>query len=208
MPHPHSPASASRTVNVLAATALAGALLTGACASEPSADPVVSDQVQQITATVEAVDPSTRMVRLRGKQGPVDIALGPEVRNFDQIRVGDEVKATYYTGVAAQIRKHGDTVPAPTDELAIAQATPGSRPAAGVAHNTSATVNIVSVDKSFDTVTFTLPSGDQRVVAVQTPEGREFIRTLKKGDKVDVTYTEAVAVEVVPGSQGARRASP
>jgi hypothetical protein len=72
----------------------------------------------------------------------------------------------------------------------------------------SATVNIVSVDKSFDTVTFTLPSGDQRVVAVQTPEGREFIRTLKKGDKVDVTYTEAVAVEVVPGDKAVRRATP
>lgn len=200
MPHLHAPVSMSRAGTALAATALAGALLTGACASKPPADPVVSDQVQQITATVEAVDPATRMVRLRGKQGPVDIALGPEVRNFDQIQVGDEVKATYYTGVAAQIRKHGDTAPAPTDELAVARANPGARPAAGVAHNVSATVNIVSVDTSFDTVTFTLPSGDQRVVAVQTPEGREFIRTLKRGDKVDVTYTEAVAVEVVPGS--------
>jgi len=118
------------------------------------------------------------------------------------------VKATSYSGVAAQIRKHGDTAPAPTDEVAVAQATPGSRPAAGVAHNVSATVNIVSVDTSFDTVTFTLPSGDQRVVAVQTPEGREFIRTLKKGDMVDVTYTEAVAVEVVPGNQAVRRATP
>lgn len=204
MQHFHAPALPSWTRTLLAA----GALCAAACASKPPADPVVSDQVQQITATVEAVDPATRMVRLRGKQGPVDIALGPEVRNFDQIRVGDEVKATYYSGVAAQIRKHGDTAPAPTDEVAVAQATPGSRPAAGVAHNVSATVNIVSVDTSFDTVTFTLPSGDQRVVAVQTPEGREFIRTLKKGDMVDVTYTEAVAVEVVPGNQAVRRATP
>ena len=30
------------------------------------------------------------------------------------------------------------------------------------------------------------------------PEGKKFIRTLKKGDKVDVEYTEALAISVVP----------
>lgn len=202
MPHTHAgsrrSAHASRSWS-LTATALAAVLLTGACAGQQQTEPLVTDRTQQVTATVESIDPATRLVRLRGDQGPVAVVLGPEVRNFSQIRVGDEVKATYYTGIAAQIRKHGDPAVPPTDEVAVARAAPGSRPAAGVAHNVSSTVTIESVDTSFNTVSFTLPEGDLRMVAVESPEGRDFIRTLRKGDKVDVTYTEAVAVEVVPG---------
>jgi hypothetical protein len=204
MPHKYAQPSLSRPSTWLKpayGAALAAALFAGACASKPPppTEPVVSDKVQQITATVEAVDPATRMVRLRGPEGTTEIVLGPEVRNFSQIRVGDVVKATYYTGVAAQIRKHGDPAPPPTNEVAVARAKPGEMPAAGMAQNISTTVTIESVDVSFNTVSFQLPAGDKRVVAVQTPEGREFIRTLKKGDQVDLTYTEAVAVEVVPG---------
>lgn len=202
MPYKYARPSLSRAsawLKPASGAALAAALFAGACASKPPAEPVVSDRVQQVTATVESVDPATRMVRLRGVEGPVDIVLGPEIRNFDQIRVGDEVKATYFTGVAAQIRKHGDPALPPTDEIAVARAKPGEMPAAGVAHNVSTTVTIETVDTSFNTVSFTLPAGDKRVVAVESPEGREFIRTLKKGDQVDLTYTEAVAVEVTPG---------
>jgi len=205
MPYKTSRSSLARfstRLKPVAATALAAMLFTGAglCADKAPAEPAVSDRVVQVTATVEAVDPATRMVRLRGPEGPMEIVLGPEVRNFSQIRVGDQVKATYYTGVAAQIRKHGDPVTPPTDEIAVARAKPGQMPAAGAAHNVSTTVTIEAVDTSFNTVSFMLPSGDKRVVAVETPEGREFIRTIKKGDKVDLTYTEAVAVEVVRGN--------
>jgi hypothetical protein len=63
----------------------------------------------------------------------------------------------------------------------------------------TAGVTIESVDTSFDTVTFRRPDGLVRTVAIQSPEGRKFIRTLKPGDEVEITYTEAVAVEVVPG---------
>jgi hypothetical protein len=37
-----------------------------------------------------------------------------------------------------------------------------------------------------------------RTVAVERPEGQEFIRGLKKGDQVEITYTEALAMEVRP----------
>ena len=64
----------------------------------------------------------------------------------------------------------------------------------------STTVVIESVDTSFDTVSFKRPDGFVRTIAVESPEGKKFIRTLKKGDKVDVSYTEALAIAVVPAS--------
>ena len=60
------------------------------------------------------------------------------------------------------------------------------------------TVEIDFVDTSFNTVTFKRSDGAVRTVAVQTPEGRKFIRGLRKGDRVDIAYTEAFAIEVKP----------
>jgi hypothetical protein len=60
------------------------------------------------------------------------------------------------------------------------------------------TVVIDSVDTKANTVTFTNSDGELKTVAVESPEGREFIKGLKKGDNVEVAYTEALAIEVKP----------
>jgi len=44
------------------------------------------------------------------------------------------------------------------------------------------------------------PDGATRTVPIESDEGRAFIKKLKKGDKVDVVYAEALAVEVRPES--------
>jgi hypothetical protein len=59
-------------------------------------------------------------------------------------------------------------------------------------------VVIESVDQSFDTVTFRRPDGIVRTVAVDTPKATQFVRSLKPGDEVRVTYTEATAIAVNP----------
>jgi len=60
------------------------------------------------------------------------------------------------------------------------------------------TVEIEFVDTTFNTVTFKRSDGVSRTVAVESPEGREFIKGLKKGDHVEIAYTEAFAIEVKP----------
>jgi len=48
-----------------------------------------------ITATVKAIDKKNRVVTLQSPDGKVaKVKCGPEVRNFAQIRVGDEVKTS------------------------------------------------------------------------------------------------------------------
>jgi hypothetical protein len=38
----------------------------------------------------------------------------------------------------------------------------------------------------------------QHVIEVKSPQLQDFIKTLKPGDKVNVTYTESVAINVTP----------
>ena len=62
-------------------------------ASEPG-KVSIADAVQ-VGATVKAIDKAKRLVTLKGPEGHTFVVqAGPEVKNFDQIKVGDEVVAS------------------------------------------------------------------------------------------------------------------
>jgi len=57
-----------------------------------------------VSATVEAIDPATRQVTLKGPRGDLNtVTAGPELRNFEQIKVGDQIKALYTEAVALSV---------------------------------------------------------------------------------------------------------
>jgi hypothetical protein len=39
--------------------------------------------------------------------------IGPQVRNLDQVHVGDRIVLSYYTGIAAEVTRTGSGVDAP-----------------------------------------------------------------------------------------------
>ncbi len=66
-----------------------------------------------------------------------------------------------------------------------------------VGQQVRATVKISnSVDAANRLVSFTGPKGVKRTVAVKDPKAREFVKQLKPGDEVELTYTEALAISV------------
>lgn len=183
-------------------TTLVAALL-GACASEPP-QPVTIEDSQEISATVEAIDVSTRMVSLRGPDGDViTVQVTPEARNLEQVKVGDRVVARYYQALAAELRRRGDDsgeTEAPVVETDVGRAAAGARPGGIVGAQSRQTVRITDVDKKNHIVSFYGSDGLARALPVRTPQGQEFISKLKTGDEVEVTYTEAVALSVEPAN--------
>ena len=96
------------------------------------------------------------------------------MKNFPQIHVGDQVKVKYKAAVAAKITKSKET---PDHGRSAAYTAPtGSKPAAAVGATITTTVQIESVDTSFETVTFKRPDGFVRTIAPASPEGKKFIR--------------------------------
>jgi translation initiation factor IF-1 len=185
-----------RSVRCAGVALLSGTVLS-ACQHQPPA-PVFKDEMLEMTATVEQVDLPNRMVVVRGENG-VDspVTVGADVRNLPQVQIGDRIVLTYYQGVAAEVKKPGTDVKH-AEASAQLRALPGQRPAGAAAYAITTTVQIESVDTSFDTVTFRRPDGFVRTLAVQDPNARRFIHGLRQGDKVEVTYTEAVAVQIRP----------
>lgn len=175
--------------------AMIGILTTMGCAA---AEPLRKEETLEASATVDAVAADTRLISITTPDGrKATLQAGPEIRNFDQIKVGDKIKVTYKSALAASISKSKDK-PTETYDAGAVRAAEGTKPGAAVGQTMTTTVVIESVDTSFDAVTFKRPDGFTRTIAVASPEGKKFIRTLKKGDKVDVEYTEALAISVVP----------
>ena len=87
--------------------------------------------VVSITASVEAIDKATRTVTLKGPRGNiVDVTGGPEVRNFDQIKVGDFVVVRYAEALSLELKKGGGDPRAQREEGSRARRA-GAQPAAG-----------------------------------------------------------------------------
>jgi hypothetical protein len=96
------------------------------------------------TSEVVAMDPATRMITLReeGDQ-PETYKLGKDVRNVDQLKVGDTVQADYYSSTSIRVLPPGEAVNESTATLARSK--PGEKPGGTAASTITRTVEVASV---------------------------------------------------------------
>ncbi len=177
---------------------LAAALLLAGCGLPGRTQ--MSEQASTVTtsAVIEAVDPATRALRLRDEaDGSVfTVTAGPEVRNFDQIAAGDRVEVNFLEATTLELADPADTGERLT-VVGAGRAPEGSRPGAGVIASTSLVVEVVSYDADTGGAVYRLPDGSERRSTVP-PNLRTFASARRPGDRVLVTLTDAVAVEVTP----------
>lgn len=164
-------------------------------------DTAATVTISAVTATVEALDLATRMVTLVRPDGKsVVVQAGEQVRNLEQVKVGDKVTVEYYEGLAAEIAPAGTALDKVKLTDVVGRAPLGERPAGAAGEAISATVVIEFVDTLRNVVHFKGPLGKTRIVRVTKPEFRTMLKTLKPGDLVTLTYFEAMAVSVKPAS--------
>jgi Cu/Ag efflux protein CusF len=152
-------------------------------------------QTAEVTATITAIDAKTREVTLKGPQGnELTLTAGPEVKNFAQMKVGDQVHVQYVEALTLELKK-GSTAPVSrVDEDAAHAAKPGERPAGVVGRRVTIMAEVVGLDAAKQTVTL---RGPKRSVVLDVKDPAQFA-LLAVGDRVEATYTEAVAISVEP----------
>jgi hypothetical protein len=189
-----------RSASVLAASIGALCAFAASNLSAQAPEPIQKGELATVSATVESIDVDKRLVELRNGNDRRTVQLPDGVRNLEQIKVGDEVTVQYYEGLGAQFKKKGEskTVGMVDVQKDTQRAAPGAKPGGMVANTVTTTVVIEAVDRPGNSVTFTGPAGMTRTVDVIDPSAQQFISTLKKGDEVELTYTEALAVTVEP----------
>ena len=145
------------------------------------------------TAKVTAVDPAKRTVTLVNPDGITNsYELGKSVRNFDQIKVGDEVKATLLEAVAVAVSKSSAPPDASGRDL-VAVAPKGAMPGVIMAKTRQISAKIVSVDPQARTVTVEGPAGGTPTIRVGPKVN---MNELQKGDDVTLRVTDAFALRV------------
>ena len=169
--------------------------LAAGCASNP--DPLEVVEVEAIEATVVAIDVPGRLVSLRGPAGnELAIQVSPEVRNLAQVNVGDTLKVSYKRALIATITEAGQASTEVPVTVGVARTPEGAMPGVVAGGMISATVEVISVGEDGATITFRGPAGELRSIDVKREKSRAFVRKLRAGDLVDLTYAEAIAVEV------------
>jgi len=155
--------------------------------------------VVKVSATVEAVDPATRSVTLKGPKGDLHtIVAGDEVRNFDQIKVGDKVTVKYLESLTIELKKDGKAVVGRTEKSDLQRAAAGQKPGGIAQHEVTVVADVVGVDMKKKTVSVKNDKGEVVDLHVQDPEQ---IKLVKKGDQIQATYTEAVAIAMEPAAK-------
>jgi hypothetical protein len=180
-------------VNSLVAAIIGILSYTQVFAQAPAAKPVGKPVTRK--ATIEAIDVSTRAITLKNEKGELAMVIaGPEVKRFNELKVGQTVAATYYESMAVNVRRPGAA--APSASGAAVTPSKGSTPGATAAVQETVTVTVQSIDRPNQSVTVKKADGGIVSFRVQDPKNLDIA---KVGDTVDITYTQALLVEVVPG---------
>lgn len=142
------------------------------------------------SATIRAIDPATRSVTLRKDNGEEDtFTAGPEVTRFNQLKVGDKIRATYHESLVFQLRKPGAAAPATSAALAAGRLK--DVPGGGVGAQQTVSVTVKAVDMAAGSITVTAP--DNRTLTRKVNDKKD-LQGVAVGDRIDITYTQALLV--------------
>ena len=187
-----------RTAALLAVGLSVASTGTAARAAAPQAvtqGPLTTAKTVSATATIQAIDSTRRMITLRTASGEEDsFQVGPEVKRFEELKVGDTLKLTYRESVVVLLRKPGD--PPLTDKdvsnSAVTRGT-GALPSATMSTQERVTVTVKSIDPATQAITVTTKDG--RTVTRKV-EDKKFVDGLKAGQTIDIVYTRALITAI------------
>jgi len=183
----------------------ASMLILTSCSSTPEGEGATMAAVQKgepggivvdtykITAAVNAVDAASRKVTLVTPDGTkTTYKAGPEVVNFNQIQVGDQVKAMVAEQLVVFVRKNGE--PASDGAAGLVGLAPvGAKPGVLMANTEEVTAKVEAIDLQHRKATLRFPDGKSKTFKVRKDVD---LTKAKLGDEVVFRTTEALAITV------------
>jgi hypothetical protein len=156
----------------------------------------------EVRAVVVGLNKAERSIDLKRSDGRVvTLQVGDEVKNYDQIQLGDNVVARFMQSLTLELKKGGKGIMSRTDSKDAVAAQPGERPGVAAGRQVHVIANVVEVNKKKMTVTLKGPRGNYVDLHLQDPKQ---IARVKKGDQVEALFTEAVAVTVEPAPKSGK----
>ena len=146
------------------------------------------------TATITAIDKGSRSVTLQAGNGErKSFIVGPAVKRFNELKVGDLIRATYYESLVLELRKPGAPA-APSTSASVAERLK-DRPGGVVAVQETTAVTVKAVDTSVPSLTVVNAAGLTETWKIAEPKN---LAGVAPGDRIEMTYTKGVVVAAEP----------
>jgi hypothetical protein len=167
-----------------------------ALAAVPSAaqTKTITGETKTVTASVEAIEKATREVTVKKPDGTYDVFYFPEaIKRFDMLKVGDKITARYYENLVLRLKAPGEKA---VDSSSGGVVRAEGRPAATSSRQRTITATIAAIDPAVPSITFTGPNGWKYSSRV---EDKKALEKVKVGDRLDITWTEALILSLDDG---------
>jgi hypothetical protein len=177
-----------------AAIVVALAFLVPAARTATAQTKTVTGETKIVTATVEGIESATRTLTLKKEDGTYVTTTVPEtMKAFSTLKIGDKITARYYENLVLRVKKPGEK----DVDTGASAATPssGAAPGGTQAKQRTITATITAIDDKIPSITFSGPNGWKYSSRV---EDKKALAQVKVGDKVDITWTEALLVSLEP----------
>ena len=155
---------------------------------------IITEPVEALV-TVTKVDPKARTVTIRGPAGNLQVLSVPkEAQNLDQVKPGARFRMTYAEAAAIAVTKGGK--PHATVEEMVSLAPRGAKPGGYKVR----TFNVSGVVEANDYKRRQVSVRGAKGNIVSLPVSGEVknLEGVSLGDLITVTYSEALAMEMVP----------
>ena len=195
--------SYTRAINIFLAVAISSAsvfLSSGCALFGPTTETRVYEtddgailvETLKLTATVKAIDQRARTLTIDPRyEAEQVVKASPEMANFDQIRVGDELEVEIIEETAVSL------VPGGAPESAgaldgVVLAPIGDKPAIAVVSSRELTADIIAIDAHSHSVTLEFIDGSVQSFKV----GKHIdLSTVSLDDSVRIQVTDAIAID-------------
>lgn len=147
-----------------------------------------------VVATVVAIDPATRTVTVKNKNGRTEeLKAGEQVRNFDQLKIGDVVTTEYHEARSLSLKKTSGPRSSKERQILLPAAS-GAKPGGTIRREVTIVGDVVAIDPNGKHITVRGPQGKENVLV-----DPEQLKDIRVGDQVEIVKSEAVAISVSPG---------
>ena len=182
-------------MKVLRTIALAGSVLlvgSGMAGAQGTQSRTINGEAVTVTATIEAIEAKTRTLTVKNTDGTYETIVAPAaMARFNELKVGDRITARYYENLVIRLKKPGEAA-VDVDSAALTRGA-GSGPAATAATQRTMTVTVTAKDAAKMSATVKGPNG---YVYSRRVADKKAFDTLKVGDQLDMTWTDALLISV------------
>ncbi len=154
---------------------------------------VVAEKYSIMEGVVTKIDAANRTATLKNDQGETQFVAGPGVKNFKQIKVGDQLNVSFEIGVAVELLNSKGNIRSEKQTTTVTTAPVGDKPAGTVSNTTTVITDVMEIDKAKRNISVKGMDGEIHVIHVKN---KKLFSQIALHDQIKVVYFDQMKAVV------------